>query len=323
MNRSAVGASAFITTLVVAAILIIVNMTWGPTPPRGEQMGLCLNSPDLWFPSSALSGIVNTLLILVAAPAMLLLNKRFNFVRGESMLFPSIFLMLTATNVFITPGVCSSTILLVVNLICLALLFDTASKRNATQDFFIIATLISIGSMCQYAFLPMIPAFIIGGLLLRKLNFKELMAFGMGLVAPYWAVLGLGIVSISDFHLPVLKNIFSMVNDRTDLFMTLVETGLLFLVAVLLCMNNAMRLYAGNSGIRLMNNTVNTLGFLCALCMMVDFDNLFAYVATLNFWIAVQFGNLYALYRLPKPGLLLFILSLLLIAIYVRILIVS
>ncbi len=96
-----------------------------------------------------------------------------------------------------TPGL--STILLAANTAILSIAFTCFKQRNATRELFAIATILSLGTMVQYAFIFMIPAYIAIAASLKCLRFKETIAFILGLVAPYWVGVGLGIIPLSDF----------------------------------------------------------------------------------------------------------------------------
>lgn len=294
---------------VIALAMLIGTLLFLPEWRLEGQFGLCLPSPNLWHITFPSSWIVNTVIVLGVAPMLLFFNKKFNFVQGAGMALPSAFLVLICGNPLITRYFCASTLLLAFNAIGLWMLAETYDKRNATQDYFVIATLISLGSMVQYAFLPMILVYIIGGVFLKSLRWKEGMAFFLGLVAPYWVGVGMGLIPPQNFRLPEFVNIFTYLGQTTDMAAMLISTGLAFLCCTILSLNNAVLLYAGNSKIRRINNVINTLGYISALCMVVDFNNLTTYVGSLYIWMAVQVGNLFALHRLQRPHLLLWILA--------------
>lgn len=314
MNRKAVGINFLVATIVVAIAMMVANLLFTPVFETGNHLGLALPSPNLWQLQYPASWIINTVMIIATVPFLIFFNKKFNFVQGPDMVAPVAFLLLTATNFFISREFCSSTLVLWVNLICLRVLFDTFKSSNATQEHFLIATFLSVGSMVQYAFIPMIAAYAIAAVVMKSMHFKEVLAYLLGLVAPYWVALGCGLLSFSDFSVPSLINIFTDASFSTRFFIMTVGIGIMFLVCSLLCMNNAVRLWAGNTPIRCMNYAINIVGYASAICMIVDFNNLTAYTATLNLWMAVQVGNLFALFRIRKPRLLMLIISLIIIA---------
>lgn len=320
MNRTTVGTPVLIFAIVLAILMMTVTFMAIPFQHIDSAYGIALPSPNLWDLSSGLSWALNLAGLLGCVPLMLLLNKKFNVVQGNGFVPPAMFILLCGANLFISRSFCSSTLLVLVNIICLWVLFDTDKKRNATQDFFFIATLLALGAMIQYAFIPMIVVYIAGGIIMRSLRFKEAVAFLLGLIAPYWVAIGLGLTPLVSYALPHLSNLFSYIGAKTDLFITLIYIGLIFLISSVLCMSNAMLLYAGNTRIRRMNNCINVLGYVSAICMIADFNNLPAYMATLNLWMAVQTGNLFALHRIRYPYYYLGAFAALQVAAYVWVL---
>ncbi|MDE7380740.1 MAG: hypothetical protein K2N03_01255 [Muribaculaceae bacterium] len=308
MNRNDFKTSDILTAGVVALGCIIVSIILFHNPTPHSNFGICIPSPSLWNLSPLFSHIANILLLMGVAPILILLNKRFILVQGNGLMLPMAYLILVGANPFISLGFNSSTLLLIVNLISMAVLLSTYQNNNATQDFFLIATLLSVGSMTQYSFVPMILVYIIGGFFLGSMRFKELLAFGMGIIAPYWVAIGLGLIQLSDFRMPQLVNIFTDSDNRLDLLIMMIGTGIVLLVSFLLSLNNAVRLYAGNSRIRKCNNAFNVLGYVCALCMIVDFNNFTAYLASFYLWSAIQFANFFYFNHISRPRLLAWVL---------------
>lgn len=296
--------------LLLAALYLAAGLLLFPGPATDVSFGICLPSPNLWDAGYPSSWILNAVLILAGVPLLLFCNKHFNFVAGTGMVLPMVYAVLECSNPFLTSGLCSSTVIMAVNFICLWVLFSTYGKPNATQDYFLIATLLSLGSMVQYGFIPFIAVYIAGGIVLKSLRFKEAMAMLLGLVAPYWVGIGLGLLPLYSFRLPYLSNLFQGLAGTPDFLVMLLGLAIIFVVSALLSLNNAVKLWAGNSRIRRLNNAINIMGYVSALCMLVDFNNMMAYAGTLALWASVQTANLFALYRIRRPALLLWIMSL-------------
>ena len=70
------------------------------------------------------------------------------------------------------------------------------------------------------------------------------------------------------------------------------------LTGFLLSLNNTVRLYAGNTQRRLCNTAINVLGLVCAACMVIDFNNMVVYMATVYMITAIQLANLFALWNI-------------------------
>ncbi len=283
--------------VIIAGAMSVCAFLFNTIPSNLSDNGICLPSPNLWNIIPVWSWGINTAILGLLAAGTYFLNHHYNFIRSTEPVLPAMFLILTASNPWITERLTSSTLICMVNLISLAILFSCYRERNSTQQIFIIATLFSIGSMFQYAFIPYLAAYVAGALVMKTFRFRELIAMGMGLVAPYWIGIGLGLIDISWFRLPELTNLLDVFDERADLFMMILSVGLAIFFGMLLALNNAMKLYAGNSRVNALNLTVNFVGIVSAVCVIIDFTNMLAYLTTLYFTVATQIANLCALWK--------------------------
>ena len=252
--------------------------------------------------SPLIGWVANTSALLVTAIVLYLLNREYNFVQGSDTVLTGMFAIMASTNLWVSGTLSSSALVALANLICLAVLFGCYRKRNAAQEMCVIATILSLGSMIQYAFIFMLPVYIIGAGLMKCLDFKAFVAYLFGIAAPYWVAVGLGIVPLSDFTMPTISNLFDGFATRPQLFAGLVIVGLTVLLSVVLALTNMVKLYAGNTQRRLYNLTIDVLGLACALCVVVDAQNMVAYLCTIYMIAAVQIANLFALRNVYHGG---------------------
>ncbi|MCM1153355.1 MAG: hypothetical protein NC328_06865 [Muribaculum sp.] len=316
-RRNSIGLTWLAASMCAAAAMILANYFIGPEFTVDSNLGICLKSPNIWRLTTPVETILSVVLVVGAGPLLMFFNKRFNFIRGANLVMPSIYVLLTASNCYVTSYMSASPILMLVVVTSLWILFSiNENTRNAAQAYFSLATLLSIGSMIQYAFLPMTIALALCGIVMKTLRFKETVAMILGLIAPYWVGVGLGLIPISGFHMPALNYTLMNLGNKTELFAMIIFTGVLCLIAALQCMNNAILLYAGNSRIRRMNNCLNIVGFTAILCMLSDYNNMMTYMSTLYFWIAVQAGNLFALHRIFRPSVVMAVIISLIVTFY-------
>lgn len=279
-------------------------------PQRLEgDLGICLPSPNLWTISTLGSWILNASLTLVLGLTLYFFNKTYNFVNSPDTLLPAAFLIMSASNPWIDSLLTSSVIMLGINILCLIILFDSYRLRNAPQQLFVVGTMISIGSMFQHAFIFLIPAYIIMATILKCISFRGIVAFILGLLAPYWIALGFGLITPESFTMPMISNLFDGYVSNERLFIGLVNCGLTVLLGLILALNNALKLYAGNSRRRHFNMAINVLGLVCAICMICDFSNLTAYLDTVYMVTAVQFANLFALRNIRRSNTIIFFMG--------------
>ena len=284
--------------VVIATAMCVLSFIFQPELPLGGTPGLCLPSPAYWIKDPFLSWIINFLIMGSTAILIYFVNQTYNFVRINQPVLPALFLLLTAANPWITNVLNTSMIMALVNILCLSILFGAYKSTNATQEMFLIATFLSLGSMFEYAFLPMGLAYLLGALIMKALRLKELLAFFMGLVAPYWVGLGFGILKLEWFRMPEITYLFADRELALEIFLLLVSVAVVIFIGICTGMSNSIRLYAGNSRVNAMNLAISVLGSLCVICILIDFNNILAYLATLYFTVAVQLANLCALWQM-------------------------
>lgn len=301
------GKTGMLIAAATAAAMCVLSFVFQPERPLPAQTGLCLPSPGEWHLPVLWSWIINTSLLGLITIGAWLLNRTFNFIRSTEPVMPALFLLLTSSNPWITGELSSSLIICSVNLIWITILFTAYDSKNATQPLFAVATFISIGSMFQYAFLPMGLAALIGALIMKVLRFKELATFLLGLISPYWIALGFGWIKFSEFRLPEPLPLFSGSYDGTTLFLLMLSVGVAIFIGVMTGFAVGLRLYAGNSKVNAMNGVITWTGIISVICILIDFNNIFAYLATLYLAVAVQLANLCALWQFRHEWLVTFL----------------
>lgn len=298
--------------LVAAAAMAMsaLSFLFAPDTRLSGELGICLPSPNLWDINPLVSWISNAVLIGILTVGGYMLNRRYNFIRSTHPVLPAIFLILTASNPWINDHLSTSTLICAINMISLWILFGSYHQENATQSMFVIGTLFSTGAMVEYAFLPYIIPYVVAAIIMKAFRIKEFLAMGMGIVAPYWVAVGMGLIDISSFRMPEITNLFSGYVQTQDLVLLMADVGLAAFFGFVLGLNNSIKLYAGNSRINAMNLAINFVGMTSAICMVVDFNNMPAYMMTLYFAVAVQVANLCALWTIKREWLLVLIPSL-------------
>lgn len=298
-----IGMGGMVIIAILASAMIAVGFFFGPERRLAGELGICLPSPNLWDIPALWSWGANTILLAVIAVWTYLLNRHFNFIRSTQPVVPAMFLILTASNPWITDYLSSSTLICLVNILCLTILFGCFRQRNTTQQMFVIGTFFSIGSMFQYAFLPYIIAYVAGAIVMKAFRIKEFLAMGMGLVAPYWVGVGLGIIPTDNFRLPEITDLFNGFAQARELFVLMASVGCAIFFGLILGLNNSIKLYAGNSRVNALNIAINLVGVVSTIFIIVDFSNMMAYMATLYFAVAVQVANLCALWHIRREWL--------------------
>lgn len=302
MNKEHTAGPASVVAGILAGIcMIFAGWFFLPSERPSGAMGICLPSPNLW-PEFQWEYPLNALLVGSCVLIAFALNKKFAFVKGAETMLPTAMTVLLTADPLMTSYFGTPVIMLMVNLICLWTLMGAYRSANATNAMFVVATYLSLGSMFQYAFLAMMIIWPILAAMVKVLRMKEMMAYLMGLVAPYWVALGFGLVRFSDFNMPQFFTPLPEVATGEVFFFIALSLGTLGLTGLMMSLNNAMMIYSGSVRVRIFNNMINLLGLWSFLCMLVDFGNLAAYVSTFTFAVSVQMANFFAIRRIPRSS---------------------
>lgn len=301
----------------IAAILFIVTIFFFPPIYAGGDLGLCFPSPNEWHLPRFFSWLLNVCLIVLTAALFSSANKKYNFISEADPIMPLALLLLLACSPLASCSLSSSTMLLICNALCLYIIMSTYEEPNASREFFVVGTLPAIGAMFQYSFLVMIPVYIGGGLMMKSFRFREFLAFGLGLITPYWIAIGMGVVSPMSFKFPGSLVVLGQGAVDSDVFLTLLSAAVMCVMGFILSIYNGVRLFSRNSRLRCMHMTFNLMGYVALLAIIFDFDNFMAYFGTLALWLSIEVAALLNLYEIRRPQYALLILLIVFLPIYI------
>lgn len=297
----AIGKGGMALVAVIAATMCVVAFFLGMQPADATHTGICLPSPDQWPLLPWAGWTINTVLIAATAIMLAIVIKGYNIVQDAGYVPPAVFLISTLSVPGIAAGLTSSAIMAPAMLLCLTILFSTFRSRNATQELFVVATILSIGSMFQYGFIFMIVPIVMSAIAFKCFRIKEGIAFVLGLVAPYWVAIGLGLVPLENFTLPHPANAFTDFAPSPMIFVVCINLAVTALATLLIGLNNLIRLYAGNSRRRLFNVAFNLTGIAALACIIFDYSNSWTYLTLFYLCCAVQSANFFSLWHMRRP----------------------
>lgn len=310
-GKTGIGKTGVALAAAVALAMGIVCYIFQPLEIEPIKYGLFLDSPDAWQIDSFLSWLINLGVIALIALLLHLFNRSYNFIRTPEPVLPAVFMVMAASSLWFIQSLNTSSLLCLVNVVCLGIIFDAYESKNATQQMFVLGVAPGLGAMFQYAFLPMACVYVLWALFMKVLRLKEILAFFSGLLCPYWIALGFGWLNFRDFHLPSLVTLFDTNRDYADIIFLLGGIGLAVIIGIIIGLPNFMKLYAGNSKVNAMNLCITALGISSLVCILVDYDNIPAYALSLYMTTAVQIANLCALWNIRRewvvtvlPGML-------------------
>ncbi len=296
--------------MAAAAFLVV------PGSGFAEAPGTCLPPPSEWPLPPWLSWLANLGTLLLSAAGLAVLNRRFSFVAGTDTLLPAAFMVLAASCPCDVQRLSAGSVLAVANVAALSLLFGCSESRNNTQKLFTAASLFSLGSAFQTAFLTFIPAYIAAAITVKAMRAREAFAFLLGLAAPYATLFGLGLADPRAFRIGWFSPVFTAQIPAGDFAMTL---GVAFtaLWTVLAGCSNAFRLLKANGETRRFNSVISIVGIAAIAGCCLDFSGFTSYLPALFMVSATQLANAFALYPGKASGALPFAMLVAYIALFI------
>jgi len=241
-----------------------------------------------------LSAVINVVCTLVIGALMLALNKVFSFVRSVTSVFVSVFFLLQLANPLALVSFDAGTVLCLALVLMLLPLFGSYQDTHSQRSIYLIFTLAAAGSMFNYAFLLLVPAFLLGFLYMRSFDLRGALAMLLGLVTPFWIVLGLGIVHYTDFRLPQIDGVWPVL-ERSQASLLIVLAAVTALLGIVLTLRNLVTLMSYRMQTRVCNAFLALSMALTIVAMVIDYRDLTVFMPLLNLTVAVQAAHAYTL----------------------------
>ena len=284
--------------MVLCALALVVTavMAWtlNVMPATTGGKGIFFSLDGELIGNGATSMAANVLCLLVTGGIMLALNKVFNYVRSVTHLFVSAFFVLQIAHPASLVSFNAGTLLSLVTAIATLPLFGAYQDKHSQRSIFLIFAIAAAGTMFNYAFLVLIPAFLLGFLNMGVLNLKGMLAMLFGLVTPFWIVMGLGVVTPADFVAPEFHGIWHQPGS-TAATLLLVLTLLTLVVGVALAVMNLLTIMNYRRQTRVYNAffVFMLMSSLIAIC--IDYSKVAIYLPLLNLMTAVQIAHAHTL----------------------------
>lgn len=303
----------------LAATLMVLAL-WGTyasgsMPLITGDRGIALPSANCWLPAS--TGLWAAVAAAVAIMAMMVyINRRFNLLRNLSTLFAVLFAAMTAATPDLGAQFGTGQLLALVMTVCTTLMFGSYARSMRRRQVFMVFFLLSAGTATQYAFAVYIPVMAVCCMQMRQGSLRTAVAAVLGLITPWWLLLGLGIESPARLHPPQFSSIFATFDfdEGLQLGVTVLFTACLFIVSVVL---DFFRTMAYNARSRSYNGTILLMGFVTIVAMAVDYKNVSCYVPLLNVCASLQAAQFFVLHRTDRSWIAILSLIVAYTALYI------
>ena len=129
---------------------------------------------------------------------------------------------------------------------------------------------------------------------MQTMNLRSFLAMILGIITPFWIVLGLGIADISDFTLPSYESAWAALRTP-QLHLSIVYIAIITIFTVLLTCLNLLQIINYKLQVRAYNGYLVYLSVASILMMAVDYPNAFIYLPVINLCFGVQFAHFFTL----------------------------
>lgn len=259
--------------------------------------GIFYSLTDNLIANKFLSYGINVLAVLIITNLTMALNKVYNFVRSVTFVFAATFLALELGNPFVMTQFNTGTALILATVSLLFTLFSSYQKIGHSQNsIFLTFAALSFCCMFQYAFLVLVVAFAIGFFQMRSMAFRGILAMVIGMITPFWIMIGLGIVNPKDATPPQIETIWTEL-QAGQVQLAIAFTAAIAILAILLMMTNLLTIMNYRLQTRVYNSFIMTLTLVTIAMMCIDYRNMMIYVPLLNWCVAIQVTHTFTINR--------------------------
>ncbi len=297
-------------TLVWSILLYLIGVYFTfqnlPLPIGNSERTLFLEASQ-WISYLGLNVIVNLLLVVSSGILLLRLNSLFSIIPKRTLL-PLIFFLLLELATPQFSLLCNGNLITIIMIAILFLLFFSY-QQNRAQSAFLIMGSISVCSLFCPPAIYYIPLLLLGFLQVRYFNLKSVLGALVGLITPFWILMGFNILSFEDFSLifPTLSPQLPPTIPYTQpLFWTIVLTVVLGLFSC------AKTIYATTNEkrqIRSYNGFIALLSIYTITLLLLDYTHYTIYLPILNIAVALHAAFFFT-NSTKKIGFILFYLVL-------------
>lgn len=255
-----------------------------------SNSGLCLPSCNMWFDNRWWSAILNIACIVAIGYMLKHLNSLHGFIRANAAIALSSFMLLEIANPCISSYFFEGTAMLVVTTVSAYIIFSTYHRHTSQRSIFLAFALLSFYTMFQFSAIYLMAVFFLSFIQMRVMHLRGFIAMLMGIITPYWIVLGLGLVTFDSFAIHEMHNAWQTIVTQHP-FVIIITCSATALAALVLMMQNMMRIISYNAKRRACNGLFSTLAITTIIMMCVDYTNVITYLPTLNLCLAIQVGH--------------------------------
>ncbi|MCH5215396.1 MAG: hypothetical protein J1F10_00535 [Muribaculaceae bacterium] len=248
--------------------------------------------------------ILNYIGLVLIGVLMLMLNKQYLFLGNMSSLFVSLFLIFEMAIPAVGIQFCYCTYVVLILMFLIIKLFSTYNNtENHIGVFLIFATLSTLATIEISAIYAM-PLFVIGLWQFRSISLRSGVAAILGILTPYWIILGLNIYPFDSLEFPTPTPIWEL--DSLPYWLPS-SIFVLFTAIVSLAMN-FFTLMKYKLRTRMYNSFIIFTLLWSIIMIIIDCSNAAVYVTILMACASMQISHLYSVSSAKRRYIPLFLL---------------
>ncbi|MDE6101257.1 MAG: hypothetical protein K2G01_09455 [Paramuribaculum sp.] len=283
--RSRLGAYSLVA---VATIAVMIASSVASLPAIATGRGLVTGAASADFLSATASFGIALLAIGATMGAMVVINNSFNLLRTSSPLYIGVLAFMEAASPLISTRACSGILVSLIVLISMGLIYTVYQQPvSGTKRVFLVFSLLSAGSMFQYALVAYLPVFLAGCAQMRCFTFRTFLAALVGIAVPWWIGWGFGWIDLSKIAFPTDFSIFTQL-DISDTAQLVAVIAVTVIVGFVMTLTNMVKVYSYNARARSLTGLLVTVTIATLMLAMIDFANITAYLPLLNCCVAYQ-----------------------------------
>ena len=138
-------------------------------------------------------------------------------------------------------------------------------------------------------------------------NLRSFLAMILGIITPFWIVLGFGIADLADFSLPSYESVWAALRTP-QLHLSIVYIAIVVVLTVVLTSLNLLQIINYKLQARAYNGYLVYLSVASILMMAIDYQNAFIYLPAVNLCLSIQFAHFFPLNSHTRRYIAVFVL---------------
>lgn len=148
--------------------------------------------------------------------------------------------------------------------------------------------------MFQYSALYLLVALALGFMLMRIMTLRSILATIIGIITPFWIVLGFGLAGIHDFTLPSYQSLWAIL-QHTQMQISFINVVTMATLTIIVTCANLFKIINYKLQVRTYNGFFVYLTALTILMLAIDYPHAFIYISVLYLCFSVQFAHFFTI----------------------------